>query len=485
MKHIVDLYPGIYEIDTTEDGIKYWAYRNPSKKPPMQWTFATSADSKGFILDIIKLDLTDEDAIKEFLKRNGLLISTQSDSDSPTYCGIAIAKDYAKKIAPSPSGISMSLGLFRYTVELIRNILRLSTEISLCKETLPKPLDSEFKKALYKEEHLQSIRKLVHSFLSLLYQPYTIHETLYKNLNLVLGGSTPISRFTYHFHCILLCIGQSDPRYVYEDYISTFNHGLQKLCHENLEIYEKLNSENHSLELDDSLFKPIERLELKIKLLISKIVLLDLEQLVESYPIPDIMPINSVKIPTIPNVYPITDGPPNLPEITRTIKITKEYPDSEIEKLAHDSIHLGDLADLLVDMEKYFDVSYKDSQIHVAFKDITNTNDLHAFINKITEFVKRLILENVNMYTSNINYTLGIEANGEYKLQLVSESLLQSIFLEMANILNNYDVSICKYPSCNNPVFSTKKRPAKCCCHNHYTNYKGLLDRESKKLLQR
>ena len=59
MKHIVDLYPGIYEIETTEDGIKYWAYQNPSKKPPIQWTFATSADSRGFILDIIKLDLTD------------------------------------------------------------------------------------------------------------------------------------------------------------------------------------------------------------------------------------------------------------------------------------------------------------------------------------------------------------------------------------------------------------------------------------------
>lgn len=482
MRHIVNLYQGEYKIVDSEDGIRYLAYQN-SGKPPIQYTFTSKAASKEFILDITKLDLTDEDAIKGFSEKNGLLINTQSDSDFPTYCGIPIAKDYAQKISPSPSGISMSLGLFRYTIELIRNILRLSTEISLYKEVPPKHFNSNFNKTLYEEEYSKSIIKLVQSFLSLLYQPYTMHETLYKNLNWVLGGSTPISRFTYYFHCILLYIGYMNPKYVYEDYISTFNHALQELCHKNLEIYQRLNSENHNLEQDDSLFQPIK--ELKLEILAVIICILDYKKLKELYPDTSEVSISPENLPLKVKVYPITSCPPDLPKKKYEINITEEFPDSEIEKLAYDSIHLGDLADLLVSMEKYFNVSYKDSQIYVTFKDTSDTSGLYAFMDKITEFGKQFILENINIYTSNINYRLSIEANGEYKLQLVSESLLQSLFLEMANILNNYNVTICKYPPCNNPVFSTKNKSAKCCCHNHYTNYKGLVDRESKKLFQR
>ena len=184
-------------------------------------------------------------------------------------------------------------------------------------------------------------------------------------------------------------------------------------------------------------------------------------------------------------MYPITTATDDMPREKRRIRITEESPESEIEKLAYDSIHFGDLVDLLVSMEKYFNVSYRDPQIHVTLKDINDINSLLPFFNEIIVFGKQLILETINMYTLNINYTLSIEKNGEYKLQLISQSLLQSLFLEMANILNSYNVSICKYPPCNNPVFSTKKRPAKCCCHNHYTNYKGLVDRESKKLFRK
>lgn len=483
MKHIVDLYQGKYEIVYSKDGIKYLAYQSLDGKPSSQREFITKSDSKDLILDIIELDLADENAIKEFLKKNGLLINTQSNSDFPTYCGIPIAKDYAKKIAPSSSGISMSLGLFRYNIELIRNILRLSTEISLYKKEPPTHFTSNFSKTLYKEEYLQSITKLMQSFLSLLYQPYTMHETLYENLNWVLGGSTPISRFTYYFHCILLFIAQISPEYIYEDYISTFNHGLQSLCQKNLEIYHKLDSKNPDLEMADSLFQPIQELELKIEAVLLPLV--DHEKFRELYPNTDINSIDPKDIPTEIKVFPVTSNLANYPKQKGTIKITEESPDSEIKNLAYDSIHFGDLADLLVNMEKYFNVSYKDSQIHVTFKDINNVEGIRAFLDKITEFGKQFILENINIYTSNINYTLSIEAEGEYKLQLMSESLLQSIFLEMASILNNYNVSICKYPPCNNPVFSTKNRPATCCCHNHYTNYKGLVDRKSKKLFHK
>lgn len=274
-----------------------------------------------------------------------------------------------------------------------------------------------------------------------------------------------------------------NPKYIYEDYISTFNHALRELCYKNLEIYQKLNSENHNLEQNDFLFQPIKELELEILVVI--LCITDYEKLKELYPDTSETSISPEDIPTKIKVLPVTSTTAAYPQKKGKIKITEESPDSEIEKLAYDSIHLGDLADLLVNMEKYFNVSYKDSQIYVTFKDTSDTSGFYAFMDKIIEFGKQFILENINIYTSNINYRLSIEANGEYKLQLVSESLLQSLFLEMANILNNYNVTICKYPPCNNPVFSTKNKPAKCCCHNHYTNYKGLVDRESKKLFQR
>lgn len=262
MRHSIGLYQGEYEIDISKDGIKYLSYCDSGQKPPTNYTFTTKADSKEFIRDIINLDLDNENEIKKFLKIRGLPINTESSSDFPTYCGMPIAKDYAQKIAPSSSGISMSLGLFRYNIELIRNILRLSTEISLYEEHPPTHFASSFGKALYDEERLQSMVKLVQSFLSLLYQPYTMHETLFENSNWVLGGNTPISRFTYYFHCILLYIAQINPKYVYEDYISTYNHGLQNLCHKNLAIYQELNLKKHDLEQDDPFFHPIQELEI-------------------------------------------------------------------------------------------------------------------------------------------------------------------------------------------------------------------------------
>lgn len=483
MKHSIDLYNGKYDIITSSDGIRYLSYCESRQKPPMKYTFTTKADSKEFIRDIVRLDLDDEEAIKGFLKERGLPINTESNSDYPTYCGIPIARDFAQRIAPSSSGISMSLGLFRYTMELIRNIMRLSTEISLYRQQPPAHFDSSFGKALYEEERLQGIIKLVESFLSLLYQPYTMHETLFKNSNWVLGGNTPISRFTYYFHCVLLYMAKINPKFIYEDYISTYNHGLQDLCHKNLLIYQGLNAEKHDLEQNDSFFRPIQELELEIMMVV--IYMLDVEKLREQYPDTDVHSIPPEDIPLKTHIYPVTNAPADCPKEKNLIKIQEKFSDGEMKRLAYDSIHFGDLVDFLVDMEKYFDVSYDDPQIHVALKDTSDMSSLHVFLERILVFGKQLILENINMYTSNINYTLSIKENGEYKLQLLSESLLQSLFLEMANILNNYNVSICRYPPCNNPVFSTKNKPAKCCCHNHYTNYKGLVDRESKKLFRK
>ena len=180
---------------------------------------------------------------------------------------------------------------------------------------------------------------------------------------------------------------------------------------------------------------------------------------------------------------------PYRKELTFSIYERQLFQQPEKEKtiinLSNDSIHYVDIINLLMEIEKYFFIIYQDSKITIDCKDIDNTDDIYKLLKKIAKIGKQLIVENINTYTSNINYILSIEKNGEYQLQLISKSLLQSIFLEMANILNNYNVSICKYPPCNNLVFSTKKKPAKCCCHNHYTNYKGLVDRESKKLFQR
>ena len=139
---------------------------------------------------------------------------------------------------------------------------------------------------------------------------------------------------------------------------------------------------------------------------------------------------------------------------------------------------------LLLNIEKYFTITYKDSEILVKRKNIENIESISKLFNDVAEFGKKLIAENINIYISNINYLLSVEESGEYILEFKSNSLLQSIFFEIANYLGSYNASICKYPPCNKLVFSTRNKPASCCCHNHYTNYKGLLDRKSKKLFQ-
>jgi hypothetical protein len=136
-----------------------------------------------------------------------------------------------------------------------------------------------------------------------------------------------------------------------------------------------------------------------------------------------------------------------------------------------------EICSLIIDMEDYFDIELdEDYNLHVNYKEKKDTQKL---IDRVTNLSQRLIAETINIYTSNINYET-IITDSNYLLQLKSPSLLQSIFLEIGNILNNYDITICKYRKCNLPVISSKNRPALCCSHNHLTDYLSQQKRDSR-----
>ena len=407
----------------------------------------------------------------------GLPINTEKCFGFPTYCGQPIPADFAKQISPSESGISMSLGLFRYTIELIRNILHLSTEISMFKLKPLKNFPSDFDKKLYMKDKLE----LVRSFLSLLYQPYTIYATLNEKLNWVLGGSTPISRFTYHFHSVLLCM---QPKFVFETYISVYNHALRELCKKNIDIYNRLDPDN-------PVFHPFRELKFYIDIIEVPEEKMEILDNIDSDHIKDFIGSKIKKI--VPFGAKIPDELEPYARVLET-QISEEslskIPEVEgtILELSNDSIHYAGLINILMDIEKHFFITYEDSNITINYKDIDNIDDsfkdLSDLFNNVAKLGKQILIENINTYISNINYSLSLDENGEYDLQFRSRSLLQSFFFEIAQFLDGYVVSICKYPPCNNLVLSTPKKPASCCCHNHYTNYKSLLDNNSKKLLQ-
>lgn len=484
MRHTITLYLGEYEIVTANDGTKYLSCLNTCR--PVNYTFNTKADSKEFIRDIIELDLIDEDAIKEFLKKRGLPINTESSSEFPTYCGQMIPEDFAKKISPSSSGISMSLGLFQYTFRLIRNVLQLSTEISYFELKPLKSFETDFNKNLYIKEKSQ----LIQSFLSLLYQPYAMYSTAKEQLNWVLGGTTPLSKFAYHFHCVLLGL---DYRFLFEDYILMYNHALEDLCKKNWDSYRKLNSDTFDSESDVPVFKAAKELILKMHVLEIPSSQSEILNSIDSNVFRDFLKDDSFIIKRIlPSVLEIPDTVKpyeKLLDLSFTDADYSTVPGAKTEgniicNLSNDSIHYKDLITLLLNIEKHFIIIYKDSEIFIKCKNIENIESISKLFNDAAEFGKKLIAENINIYISNINYLLSVEESGEYILEFKSNSLLQSIFFEIANYLGSYNASICKYPPCNKLVFSTRNKPASCCCHNHYTNYKGLLDRKSKKLFQ-
>lgn len=256
------IYPGEYEI--IKCGETEYIYSPKSiQELAREYDFTAKSYSKSIVQDIIRLNLDSKKEILEFHKIYGLLINTQNDPDNPTFLGIPITKEVKKAfVFPKSSGCSMSLILFRYFVELIRNILNLTTEIAI-NENYKKPTNSsEYQCNLHKSEHMKNSLRIVQSFLSLLYQPNAMYGTMQKGITYVLGGMTPLSRFALHYHSF----AKSYERFFSNDFIHKFNHSLLNLSEENEKLFEpfkptKNRQANYSEPDQPAMFEPEKTIE--------------------------------------------------------------------------------------------------------------------------------------------------------------------------------------------------------------------------------
>ena len=255
MKYSTYFYYADYQIIELGN-IKYIYCPKSVRELDVEDRFDTKEDTKKLFESIVKLNLEDEEEILEFTSEYGLLINTQNDPDHPTYCGKSIPDKINEYISPAATGFSLSLNLFKYFIELIRNILHLSTDIALYSNYVKKANSS----SEAHEDYKNNILNIVKYCLSLLYQPYATKTTIIDGINLVFDGDTPLSRFAYNYHEALLgflLITPNNP-------IWNYNHSLLSLCKKNTELKQQFDSKNHDgnitfeseipeLELDDRL----------------------------------------------------------------------------------------------------------------------------------------------------------------------------------------------------------------------------------------
>lgn len=441
----------------------------------MEYRFQTKKDIKNLIKSILNLNLENEKDIVEFTTQYGLLINTQNNPDYPTYCGKPVPQKINELISPSTNGFSMSLDLFKYCINLIKNILHLSTEIRLYADYKKNANTSTNAKLDYKN----NILNIVNYFFSLLYQPYATITTMIDGINLVLDGSSPLSRFAYNYHEAL--IGFLIPRPTSPIY--QYNHSLLSLCKKNKDLQQQFysldNDKNITSEADIPSLKLAD--DLKMTYSISKddyenFILSD--EFYQASPMERKISISSIRKPLKKHFEQSAMNYVQL-NITHSIAPNIKYA-NELITPASDTIYYEEILNILIESEKYFHLGCNNpSQFEVRLNNDVKLTDTLSIMKKINNIAQKLIVETINSFTENINHKLYVDEKGQYNVNFISESFLQNIFLMMSDILNTYNVTVCKYRYCNNPVFSLKSRPAQCCCHNHLTSYSRYKQRHS------
>lgn len=448
----------------------------PESKPKLdeEYQFDTAQDTKDLIKAILNLNLENEEEILKFTSDHGLLVNTQNNSTYPTYCGKPIPKKFNDFLSPAGAGFSISLHLFKYLIELIRNILHLSTEIALYDNYMKKANSSSSARENYKN----NIQNIIKYFLSLMYQPYATHSTITKGINLVFDGDTPLSRFAYNYHEALLGFLLLKPT----NPIPPYNRLLLKLNQKNIKLSAQFNSMDYNENITSE--SDIPKLELEDCLNVTYEMS---KKDYEAFILSDGFFENSPKerqesIIKARNAQKSSDNPETNQisfSITQSIAPDYKYKNT-LTSPASDALYYEVILKILIKLNSYFDLSFHNPhKIEASLKNNIKPDDTLTIMESINMLSRQLIIDTINSFTQNINYRLEADDKGHYNIALVSESLLQDIFLKMADILNKYNITVCKYRKCNNPVFSLKSRPAQCCCHTHLTSYLRYRERHS------
>lgn len=439
-----------------------------------EYRFDTERDTKNLIKAILNLNLESEEEILKFTSEYGLLANTQNDPEHPTYCGKPIPKKFNNFISPAEAGFSIPLHLFKYLIELIRNILHLSTEIALYNNYMKKANSS----SSAREDYTDNILNIIKYFLSLMYQPYATYSTVTKGLNLVFDGDTPLSRFAYNYHEALLGFLLLKPA----NPIPHYNNSLLALSKKNTELSEKFNSMDYNKSITSESDIPRLKLEdcLNISYCMSK---KDYETFILSDGFFESSPKERQESIIKARAAKKTSDNSGINHISFSItqSIAPDYKyKNTLTSPASDTLYYNPILKILLILNDYFNLDYRNPhKIDVTLKSNVKPNDTQTIMELINQLSRQLITDTINSFTQNINYRLDADEKGHYYVTLVSESLIQGIFFKMADILNNYNITICKYRKCNNPVFSLKSRPAQCCCHTHLTSYLRYRERHS------
>jgi hypothetical protein len=437
MKHHVKIYPGNYEIRAHGDTI--YLYQKGEDMKPADFCFYDRHENKGkdkgnneeIMRAIIELDLDNDRDLMKFLRSYGLLVNVLSDFESPTYCGVPISKETLKFLCPFSSGIAMPKILFKHNMKLLRNVFLLSTELSKseCKDS-----DLDTKK------NSIDILKL---FLSLLFQPYTIWENK-ENLQIVIEGITPLSRFSSSYHEGTNCM----PNLFLELFFPFFVEKFKKIVDENSHLKDTIPSISGTPkeETDIPVFKPTSYFD----------------ECVSS-----------------------TQG-------GETSNFTLKFPKIFYEDTATDDYRL--LSKTLCSINRYCTYSVvRNGNIKLSFEDEAAFVSDKQLLDDLHKLSKQLIIDTLNTYISNIQFKVDhfnennltreeqekyIKTKNKYSnsnaymynFYYQSPSLLQAIFLEASSMLDEYGVGICAYPGCDKTIFFKRTRPKSCCKPSHMSS---------------
>lgn len=436
MKHYVKIYPGKYELKTSFHS--EYLYQTESDKKPRYCHFDEPGDKEEIMWAILELNPDNEKEILGFHRSYGLLVNTLNDPENPTYCGELISPETNAQISPFTSGIAFPKYFFKFYVELLKNIFRLSTEISLYHQ----------KENIYDEK--QNATKMLESFLTFLFQPYIITDAPQTMVNLTMNGPTPISRFAFHYHNAF----QSSPGAFSSDALHLFASAFFNVAAKNYKAIKDIPAAPPELkdESDIPTYSPPARFKI-------------------------VSPNAKVQLEFSDTFYHDT-ATFDYKNLSYALYFICQYCDFSFDKDGTLNLSFTDKKGFISDVKLLKCISVIGKKLIMETIN-TYTSSIHI---KLKPFDKEKLSSNeYEKYKKNLQKNPH-ENPWEYLLTYQSSCLLQSLFLITAEMLNEYGVGICKYPECKKPIFYKLIRPKSCCCHKHADNYSKLKKRNSPKL---
>ena len=436
MKHYVKIYPGKYEIKTSFHS--EYLYQAESDKKPRYCRFDEPGDKEEIMRAVLELNPDNKKEILDFHRSYGLLVNTLNDPENPTYCGELISPETNAQISPFTAGIAFPKYFFKFYVELLKNIFRLSTEVSLYHQ----------KGNIYDEK--QNATKMLESFLTLLFQPYIITDAPQTMVNLTMNGPTPISRFAFHYHNAF----QSSPRAFSSDALHSFASAFSKVATENYKALKNIPTAPPELkdESDIPTYLPPERFKI-------------------------VSPNAKVPLEFSDTFYHDT-ATFDYKNLSYALYFICQYCNFSFDKDGTLNLSFTDKKGFTSDVKLLKCISVIGKKLIMETIN-TYTSSIHIKLKPFNE--KELSSNEYEKYNESLQKNPH-ENPWEYLLTYQSSCLLQSLFLITAEMLNEYGVGICKYPECRKAIFYKLIRPKSCCCHKHADNYSKLKKRNSPKL---